>query len=647
MSVVDDRLRQLVQEMTDAAPPAGDLPDPGRPASGASGYGAGRGWLAPAASVVLVVVLGLGGAMWVRGGDVDGPTVASDGAVEGEDPGRSRGSDGGDVWEEGVGSDLTGTGFGELSEDGDGRFVLDPGEWVYPTYLPEGVDFEFAMASHGFQFLTFVNEAGHFGLRITVQPDYTPNESRTEGIGGTSWLRRVEFGGYLHNTTSGWLSVERGNLSNGELLEVIASLVVLTGDQLPRPPIDMEHGPFTEVARATHQGRDVTLKVVTDGTYYALEGGCCSALFDDDLLRITGGSGPGSPVPDPSVSGEGVIHGIVRESVARIDLHLVDGSVITTEPQDLGDSFSIDFVFVAIPVEGDDLFGQIETVVAYGVDGAELGRSREPGVPVISVDPDVAGADRPEVTYETVIVPEGLRLEELIDHLVAVNEEFDRDGFLLALQDPTLVSAYTDPAEPVRLRLDVRLEGTLFPAVYDVSLTDLDDEAGFLGRMVDQFDLRFELLLEEIGRDPVIDQLGLTDYQVIVVASLIEEEVAVAAQGPQMARVIYNRLLDGLPIQSDATAAYAAGKPTGGPLDIADLENESPWNTYVATGLPPTPIAAPGEDALRAALAPADGDPLFWVRTDAGGVEGALTFSSTVEEHSAAIEVCRERGLCG
>ena len=203
--------------------------------------------------------------------------------------------------------------------------------------------------------------------------------------------------------------------------------------------------------------------------------------------------------------------------------------------------------------------------------------------------------------------------------------------------------AYADPTVPT----DLRLEGTLFPATYDVAEEDVADEARFLQRMADTFDQRFENLLGEVGRAPAILELGLSDYEVIVVASMIEREARVDVDRPLMARAIYNRLAQGMPLQIDATVYYAAGKSFTETLFQSDLDAESPWNTYTTPGIPPTPIAAPGEAALRAALAPAEGEMIFWARTDENGIVGAHAFSATLAEHNEAVARCRELGYCG
>ena len=95
----------------------------------------------------------------------------------------------------------------------------------------------------------------------------------------------------------------------------------------------------------------------------------------------------------------------------------------------------------------------------------------------------------------------------------------------------------------------------------------------------------------------------------------------------------------------DATACYAAGKSCAD-LTSEDIRRDSPWNTRVVTGLPPTPISAPGEASLIAALQPSDGNWLFYVRTDEAGVRGAHYFSETYEEHLEQVEICRDLGYC-
>ncbi len=139
--------------------------------------------------------------------------------------------------------------------------------------------------------------------------------------------------------------------------------------------------------------------------------------------------------------------------------------------------------------------------------------------------------------------------------------------------------------------------------------------------------------------------MGLSPYQVLIVASLIEEEARADVDRAKIARVIYNRLEAGELLGIDATVVYALGGDRN--LSAADLAFDSPYNTRLYPGLPPSPIASPGRLSLEAAVNPADGDWFFYVLTEENG-PGTHTFTTTIEEHNAAVQVCIERELgCG
>jgi UPF0755 protein len=101
---------------------------------------------------------------------------------------------------------------------------------------------------------------------------------------------------------------------------------------------------------------------------------------------------------------------------------------------------------------------------------------------------------------------------------------------------------------------------------------------------------------------------------VLTVASMVEREAAVAGERPLVAAVIYNRLAQGMPLGIDATLRYGLGIPGTRPLTKAQLATDSPYNTRLHTGLPPTPIGNPGLPSLRAAARPAAVDDLYYVR---------------------------------
>jgi UPF0755 protein len=136
--------------------------------------------------------------------------------------------------------------------------------------------------------------------------------------------------------------------------------------------------------------------------------------------------------------------------------------------------------------------------------------------------------------------------------------------------------------------------------------------------------------------------LGMTPYQIITVASVVEKEgYHPTSNMPYVARVIYNRLARGLPLQMDSTVLYALGQD-GGPVTEQDLKIQSPYNTYLTKGLPPTPICMPSTAALTAALNPPAGGWLYFVVVKKDGTEA---FSDTYAEQLANEQLAKSRGV--
>ncbi len=251
--------------------------------------------------------------------------------------------------------------------------------------------------------------------------------------------------------------------------------------------------------------------------------------------------------------------------------------------------------------------------------------------------------------FFSITIPEGLRLEDMIDVLNEENPGY-AEADLLADLRATLVSVGLTgvpdgpfPGSPDRTGSGK--EGLLFPATYQVDEKNETDTLDILRRMADTMELKYTQIVDDSGKAEIIDELELTDYEVLTIASLIEEEYLIDEDLGRISRVIYNRLANGrFPLGIDATSCYAAQKPCAD-LTQADLDSTSPWNTRDLGNyeLPPTPIASPGEKALRAALNPELGDWLYYVRTEE---DGGHTFATTNAEFNAAKAVCVERGYC-
>ena len=173
---------------------------------------------------------------------------------------------------------------------------------------------------------------------------------------------------------------------------------------------------------------------------------------------------------------------------------------------------------------------------------------------------------------------------------------------------------------------DIPAEGTLLPETY--SFHRGDTRQHILDRMrADQ-----QALIEELWPNRAEDLPIDTPEEAIILASVVEKETGVAAERPLVASVFVNRLRRGIRLESDPTIIYGitGGEPLGRGIRRSELDNdENPYNTYFVDGLPPTPIANPGRDAIAAVLNPPDTDYLFFVADGTGG----HAFAATYREH--------------
>jgi UPF0755 protein len=224
----------------------------------------------------------------------------------------------------------------------------------------------------------------------------------------------------------------------------------------------------------------------------------------------------------------------------------------------------------------------------------------------MTFDDAVAALSAPPAAVPTVrlTIPEGYRLTQIADR---VHEELGiaPDGFLTLAQG-------SDWSLPPYLPDGKGTEGFLFPETYRFAKGDTTAR-DVVQRLLDQFRTEADGLEWRSATD-----LGVSNYEAVIIASMIEREASVPSDRAKIAAVIYNRLADGMPLGIDATVGYIDPDPSNG-LTASDFEIDSPYNTRLHTGLPPTPIASPGLASLRAALAPADVRYLYYVLCSADG----------------------------
>jgi peptidoglycan lytic transglycosylase G len=178
------------------------------------------------------------------------------------------------------------------------------------------------------------------------------------------------------------------------------------------------------------------------------------------------------------------------------------------------------------------------------------------------------------------------------------------------------------------------LEGYLFPDTYTLPRRTTADQ------LVERMVTRFEKVMTPELRNKAVER-GFTVRQVVTLASLVEKETAKPEERPVVAGVYSNRMRIGMGLQCDPTVIYAlmlAGRYDGN-IRKGDLQIDSPYNTYRYAGLPPGPIAAPGEASLRAAVEPADVPYLYFVSRN----DGSHVFSTTLDEHNRNVNNFQKR----
>jgi UPF0755 protein len=235
--------------------------------------------------------------------------------------------------------------------------------------------------------------------------------------------------------------------------------------------------------------------------------------------------------------------------------------------------------------------------------------------------------------------PPGASMEEVLGilrHARPVQRRVTIPEGLTARQ----IAAILARTEGLTGELPAFAEGAVLPETYAFQFGD--DRAALLRRA----EAAMLQALSEAWSSRAENLPLATPREALVLASIVERETSVPAERPRIAAVFLNRLRAGMPLQSDPTVAYAAadGAPLDRPLSRADLDRDHPFNTYKVKGLPPAPIAAPGQAALRAVTRPASTDDLYFVADGSGG----HAFARTLEEHNRNVarwrEIERRRG---
>ncbi|WP_374570132.1 endolytic transglycosylase MltG [Phenylobacterium sp.] len=213
-----------------------------------------------------------------------------------------------------------------------------------------------------------------------------------------------------------------------------------------------------------------------------------------------------------------------------------------------------------------------------------------------------------------------VRAGDVVRHMITIPEGMTSQAVAdILARSPILTGVAPTPPE-----------GAVLPETYQVERGE--DRAAVLKRMMDERDALVARLWAQRDQDLPFS----SPEEAVTLASIVEKETAIPAERPRIAAVFINRLRQGMRLESDPTIIYGltGGKPLGRGLKLSEITSQTPYNTYVVDGLPPTPIANPGREALAAVMNPPKTDELFFVADGSGG----HAFSSTYEQHLKNVE---------
>ncbi|WP_445525875.1 endolytic transglycosylase MltG [Streptomyces cyslabdanicus] len=232
-------------------------------------------------------------------------------------------------------------------------------------------------------------------------------------------------------------------------------------------------------------------------------------------------------------------------------------------------------------------------------------------VPLLTIHYDASAHPR------TLVIPEGWRSGQIY---AAIDKA-------LALAPGTTQQSLAEAHLDLPGTADGNPEGYLFPATYPID--EKTTPQSLLSYMVDTANKRFKAA--PVAAGPQRNSMNL--YQAVTIASIVQAEAASKADMSKVARVVFNRLERGMPLQMDSTLNYALNRNTVR-MSMEDTRLDSPYNSYQRMGLPPTPIDSPGEEAMRAVANPAQGDWLYFVTVKPGDTR----FTADYSEHQRNVE---------
>ena len=227
-----------------------------------------------------------------------------------------------------------------------------------------------------------------------------------------------------------------------------------------------------------------------------------------------------------------------------------------------------------------------------------------------------------------ITIPEGLQLDQIAER-IAKETPYTTEEILKKLDDKSyieeLIAKYPDLLKEEEIMAEAikhPLEGYLYPSTYPFYEEEPSLEA-IIEKMVSQTqDVLTQYETSRVEQD-------LTVHELLTMSSLVEEEATEKADRGKISSVFYNRLEEGMPLQTDPTVLYALGEHKSRTL-YKDLEVESPYNTYKHTGLPPGPIANAGLSSIEAALKPDNTEYYYFLASK----EGTVYYSETLDEHN-------------